>query len=71
MVRTRPARWVEFQRRYYAELEAHPDTWQPILAAAKTGPITLLFTSRDTEHNNVVALRSFLLARQKRKSRRG
>jgi len=65
------ARWLEFQRRYYAELEAHPEAWQPILAAADAGPVTLLFSSRDAEHNNVVALRSFLLARQKRNRRRG
>jgi len=59
-----PARWDEFQRRYQAELEAHPAAWQPILDAAKAGPVTLLFSSRDTEHNNTVALRAFLLARR-------
>lgn len=58
-----PARWEEFQRRYATELEANPEAWQPILAAAKARRVTLLFSSRDTEHNNVVALRSFLLAR--------
>lgn len=58
-----PARWEEFQRRYATELEANPESWQPILAAAKARRVTLLFSSRDTEHNNVVALRSFLLAR--------
>lgn len=57
-----PARWEEFQRRYRTELAAHPDAWRPILAAAEVGPVTLLFSSRDREHNSVVALRSFLLA---------
>jgi len=56
-------RWEEFQRRYRLELEANRDAWQPILDAAAKGRVTLLFSSRDTEHNNVVALRAFLLER--------
>ncbi|MEO6992617.1 MAG: DUF488 domain-containing protein [Lacunisphaera sp.] len=56
-----PAKWTEFQRRYRAELKQCPEAWQPILAAAKAGPVTLLFSSHDAEHNNVVALRAFLL----------
>lgn len=56
-------RWEEFQRRYRLELEANRDAWQPILDAAAKGRVTLLFSSRDTEHNNVVALRAFLLKR--------
>ena len=56
-----PAKWAEFQRRYRAELKQRPEAWQPILDAAKQGPVTLLFSSHDTEHNNVVALRAFLL----------
>lgn len=56
-----PERWQEFQRRYRLELKSHPDAWQPILDAAAKGPVTLLFSSHDAEHNNVVALRDFLL----------
>lgn len=56
-------RWEEFQRRYRLELEANREAWQPILDAAAKGRVTLLFSSRDTEHNNVVALRAFLLER--------
>ena len=32
-----PAKWMEFNRRYRAELESNPDAWQPILEAAKQG----------------------------------
>jgi uncharacterized protein YeaO (DUF488 family) len=64
-----PERWEEFQRRYEAELDANPAAWKPILEAARKGPVTLLFSSRDTEHNNVVALRSYLLAHQLRARR--
>lgn len=55
-----PARWGEFRRRYTAELDARPAAWQPLLEAAEDGPVTLLFSARDTEHNNAVALRAYL-----------
>jgi len=55
-----PAKWTEFQHRYFAELGQRRDAWQPIIDAAKHGPVTLLYSSHDTEHNNAVALKSFL-----------
>lgn len=58
-----PARWEEFRRRYEAELEARPETWAPLVEAARKGPITLVYSARDTEHNNAVALKEFLEAR--------
>ncbi|WP_448591663.1 DUF488 domain-containing protein [Thermoflexus hugenholtzii] len=55
-----PRKWEEFRRRYFAELEAHPEAWQPLLEAARLGNITLLFSARDPSYNNAVALREFL-----------
>lgn len=55
-----PAKWEEFRRRYFAELNANPDAWQLLLAAARHGTVTLVYSSRDTEHNNAVALEEFL-----------
>jgi|SRR5581483_6450263 len=55
-----PAKWAEFQRKYFAELDQGSDAWQPILDAAEHGTVTLLYSSHDTEHNNAVALKSFL-----------
>ena len=55
-----PAKWSEFQRRYQVELCQHPEAWQPILDAAARGKVTLLFSSHDAEHNNVVALKAYL-----------
>jgi uncharacterized protein YeaO (DUF488 family) len=54
------ARWDEFQRRYVAELEDHPDAWKPLLEAAQAGDITLLFSARHPEHNNAAVLKSYL-----------
>ena len=61
-----PAKWKEFQRRYRAELKAHPEAWQPIIEASSKGAVTLLFSSHDAEHNNVVALKGFLANRRKK-----
>lgn len=55
-----PARWQEFRRRYWAELDARKDAWRPILEAARRGDVTLLYSARDTEHNNAVALKAYL-----------
>ena len=55
-----PAKYQEFQRRYHKELDDHPEAWQPILAAARKGTVTLLYSSHDTEHNNAVALKRYL-----------
>ena len=60
-----PEKWKEFQRRYFAEMDKEPETWQPLLAAARAGDITLVFSARDEEHNNAVALKSYLEKRLK------
>ncbi len=65
-----PAKWQEFQRRYYAELDANTETWKPLLDVVKAEAATLLFSSHDAEHNNVVALKAYLEARLKKSSRR-
>ncbi len=55
-----PARWAEFRRRYVAELDSAPEAWAPIAEAARRGPVTLLYSSHDAEHNNAVALKEYL-----------
>jgi uncharacterized protein YeaO (DUF488 family) len=55
-----PAKWIEFQRRYFAELDAKPKALELILKAARRGRVTLVFSSHDVEHNNAVALKSYL-----------
>ncbi len=55
-----PKKWTGFKRRYAAELNKKPETWKPILKAAKKGNVTLLYSARDTDHNNAVALKAYL-----------
>ena len=58
-----PAKWPEFRRRYGAELDANPQAWRVLADAALAGDITLLYSSRDRDHNNAVVLRDYLQAR--------
>ncbi len=55
-----PAKWGEFRQRYFRELARSQDIWQPLLARARRGPVTLVYSAHDTEHNNAVALKEFL-----------
>ena len=59
----RPERWDEFRRRYFEELDGHPEAWKPLRDAADARDITLLYSSHDEDHNNAVALREYLIAR--------
>jgi len=58
-----PAKWDEFRRRYFAELDARPEAWTPLRDAAAAEDVTLLYSSRDAQHNNAVALRDYVATR--------
>src|SRR5512142_3011559 len=55
-----PKKWEEFQRRYSAELNGKPEAWQPLREAAQQGELTLVFSAKDTEHNNAQVPKHFL-----------
>ncbi len=55
-----PDKWEEFRRRYFAELDRAASAWEPILREARHGAVTLVYSSRDTEHNNAVALKDYI-----------
>jgi uncharacterized protein YeaO (DUF488 family) len=56
--------WDAFRRDYFAELDAGSEEARAALftldAAAKAGPVTLLYAARSEERNNAVALREWL-----------
>jgi uncharacterized protein YeaO (DUF488 family) len=58
-----PQKWKEFRRRYFAELKRKPKAWQPLLEVARHGTVTLLYSARDREHNNALALKDYLQAK--------
>ncbi len=62
-----PERWPEFEKRYFAELDANDEVLRPLVDAAKHGDVTLVFGAKDEEHNNAVALRDYLERRRTRR----
>ncbi len=65
-----PAKWEEFQWRYFGELDQKPGVWQPLLQAAREGDVTLVFGASDEQHNNATALKNYLEWRLKAKGPR-
>jgi uncharacterized protein YeaO (DUF488 family) len=55
-----PARWEEFRRRYEEELSDKRDQLGELRKLARQGPLTLVYSARDEEHNQAVVLREHL-----------
>ena len=58
----RPERWKQFCSRYAKELDRNPDTVAKLRAMCARGPVTLLYSARDLEHNQALALADYLRA---------
>jgi len=58
-----PAKWPEFRRRYFAELDANPAGVAELRKHLGRGVVTLLFGSKEMQLNNATALREYLEAR--------
>jgi uncharacterized protein YeaO (DUF488 family) len=56
-----PKKWIAFQKRYAKELIDKQESINIILKEAKKKTVTLLFGTKETEHNNAVALLNILL----------
>lgn len=52
--------WQEFRKRYFAELDSHPETWRMLLEEARRGAVELLYNTHDTRYNNAVVLKEYL-----------
>ena len=56
-----PDKWVEFRKRYRAELDANPDAVAELQELLKEHPnATLLFMAHDAEHCNATVLAEYL-----------
>lgn len=58
-----PALWAEFQRRYRHGLAGNTDDLATLRRLAGEGPITLIYSARDEEHNDALVLREVILGR--------
>lgn len=55
-----PEKWPEFERRYFAELDANPEAVEALRAELHGRTVTFLFSSKETELNNAAALVEYL-----------
>src|ERR1051326_2178875 len=55
-----PKKWSEFRRRYFRAMAGNTDKLEMINKAGHHGPVTRVYSSHDTEHNNAVALKDYL-----------
>ena len=55
-----PERWDEFRKRYRAELKERTDLVDELRGHAAKGPLTLVFSAKDEEHNQALALKEVL-----------
>ncbi len=62
--RHEPAKWREFRRRYFAELDANPDGVAELRSQLGRGTVTVLFGSKETRLNNATALCEYLTSRR-------
>jgi len=62
------SKWEEFKSRYFSELDAQPDAVARLLDETEKCRLTLLYSARDADHNQAVALREYLLSRPPKRS---
>lgn len=58
-----PARWEEFQRRYFAELDGRTSIVEDLRQRTQRGRVTLVYGAKDQTHNHAVALQEYLRRR--------
>ena len=55
-----PKKWTEFKSRYAAELETNPGIVEEILGEVQAGVVTILYSSKEEQLNNAVALKEYI-----------
>lgn len=52
--------WDDFRRRYLSELTEHRESLRDLARRAREERVTLVFSSRDEQHNNAEVLKQYL-----------
>jgi uncharacterized protein YeaO (DUF488 family) len=64
-----PAKWQEFRKRYQRELKENPAPIAYLSKKSERGVVTLLYAAKDSDRNNAVVLKDYLLrARERRQA---
>lgn len=59
-------RWEKFRERYFRELDRNTDAVQELQGLARGKTVTLVYSAKDEDHNQAVALRDYLAASRTR-----
>lgn len=54
------SKWAEFRRKYFAELDGKMEIVMALRGVSEGGNVVLLYSARNTVHNNAVALKEYL-----------
>lgn len=57
------SKWAEFKTRYFTELDGQTEALEFLTQLVKDKPVVLLYSAHDTECNQAVALKEYLLKR--------
>jgi len=60
-------RWLEFKKRYQAELRGNSDALARLVALCNRRPATFVYAAHDERHNSAVVLRAFIGRRMRLK----
>lgn len=55
-----PDQWLEFKRRYFAELATRQESVEKIVELVQNGRVTLLYSSKNNDYNHAIALLEYL-----------
>ncbi len=59
-----PENWQIFCGRYREELQHNPEPVKLLLQHCSEGAVTLLYSAKDTDHNQAIVLRDYLSGQQ-------
>jgi uncharacterized protein YeaO (DUF488 family) len=62
-----PAKWQEFRRRYERELGGKAAQIAYLAKKSERGVVTLLYAAKDSDRNNAVVLKDYLLRARERR----
>jgi len=55
-----PRKWKGFRKKYSAELDDHRERVEKLAREARKRTVTFLFSAKDVERNNAVALKEYI-----------
>ncbi len=56
-----PEKWEQFLERYFRELDEQKEAIDKLITLATNGRLTLVYSARDRDRNNAVALKIYLM----------